>query len=373
MKIVSTDLIIDSPEQIVHLARLALSGRRQDVLLFIRRLVRRYRISSPRLAEQLSGLLREVPNSQSPLRGETVAAIPVDSDTRLQLARPEYPVQIEVEPIWTDAVRQSLEQIIFERTNEADLYAVGLHPTRTALFTGPPGVGKTLAARWIATNLDRPLMVLELSAVMSSFLGRTGANVRNIFDYAKTVNCVLLLDELDAIAKRRDDVVEIGELKRLVTVLLQGIDDWPASGILLAATNHQELLDPAVWRRFEAVVEFPMPNYEQIKQAISTFGGAVDSETQEVLPALAHAFEGNSYSDIELELLRARRESVIHQEPLNSVLHKLILARVGRLKRSQRAKLGLALTKIGYSQRKAHELTGVSRDTLRRASRTAKF
>ena len=166
-------------------------------------------------------------------------AIPVDIDTRLQLARPEYPVELDIEPVWTDSIRQKLEQIIFERHQEKDLYAAGLHPTRTALFTGPPGVGKTLAARWIAKKLDRPLIVLELSAVMSSFLGRTGSNIRNIFDYAKGVNCVLLLDELDAVAKRRDDAVEIGELKRLVTVLLQGIDDWPPTGILLAATNHQ--------------------------------------------------------------------------------------------------------------------------------------
>ena len=94
---------------------------------------------------------------------------------------------------------------------------------------------------------------------MSSFLGRTGNNVRNVLDFAKGVSCVFLLDEFDAIAKRRDDAVEVGELKRLVTVLLQEIDQWPASGLLIAATNHYNLLDPAVWRRFELVVGFPMP------------------------------------------------------------------------------------------------------------------
>lgn len=360
----------ESSKDLVQLARLALTGRKQDVQLYVRRLIRRYRISLPGIANELSNLLRDVPVSQSPLRNESVNAIPVDVDTRLQLARPEYPVELDIEPVWTDSIRQKLEQIIFERNHEKDLYAAGLHPTRTALFTGPPGVGKTLAARWIANKLDRPLIVLELSAVMSSFLGRTGSNIRNIFDYAKGVNCILLLDELDAVAKRRDDAVEIGELKRLVTVLLQGIDDWPPSGILLAATNHQELLDPAVWRRFEVVVEFTMPSHEQIQQAVDLFLGPVDDETGDLVEAISYAFEGSSYNDIELALLRARRQAVIGQEPLRLVLDKMIHERVEGLPRRKRASLALALTKIGYSQRKAHELTGVSRDTMRKASHT---
>jgi len=360
----------ESSRDLVQLARLALTGRKQDIQLYIRRLVRRYRISFPLVADELSGLLREVPSAQSPFRSESINAIPVDIDTRLQLARPEYPVDLDIEPVWTDSIDKKLNQIIFEREHEKDLYAAGLHPTRTALFTGPPGVGKTLAAKWIAKKLDRPLIVLELSAVMSSFLGRTGANIRNIFDYAKGINCVLLLDELDAVAKRRDDAVEIGELKRLVTVLLQGIDDWPTTGILLAATNHQELLDPAVWRRFESIVEFSIPARHQIQQAVNLFLGPVDSEAAELVHALSYAFEGSSYNDIELALLRARREAIIGQEPLHSILDTLIHERVAQLPRRKRASLAMELTKIGYSQRKAHDLTGVSRDTLRRASQT---
>src|SRR5882762_3286256 len=124
-------------KDLVQLARLALTGRKQDVQLYIRRLIRRYRLSFPGIADELSGLLRDVPMNQSPLRSESVNAIPVDVDTRLQLARPEYPVELDIEPVWTDSIRQRLEQIIFERNHENDLYAAGLHPTRTALFTGP--------------------------------------------------------------------------------------------------------------------------------------------------------------------------------------------------------------------------------------------
>lgn len=149
------------------------------------------------------------------------------------------------------------------------------------VFTGPPGVGKTLAARWLAVQLHRPLLILDLASVMSSFLGRTGSNLRNVMDYAKSVECVLLLDEFDAIAKRRDDNGEIGELKRLVTVLLQEIDDWPVGGLLVAATNHGSLLDPAAWRRFEVQIDFPLPNREQAILAIHTFLHSDDRSTRE--------------------------------------------------------------------------------------------
>src|SRR5690606_32775240 len=107
---------------------------------------------------------------------------------------------------------------------------------------------------------NRPLLILDLASVMSSYLGRTGTNLRHVLDYAKSLDCVLLLDELDAIAKRRDDRGEIGELKRLVTVLLQQIDDWPPKSLLIAATNHADLLDPALWRRFDVTLEFPIPD-----------------------------------------------------------------------------------------------------------------
>jgi SpoVK/Ycf46/Vps4 family AAA+-type ATPase len=128
--------------------------------------------------------------------------------------------------------QRALDQILSERRREEELFKQGLSPTRSIIFTGPPGVGKTLAARWVARELQRPLLTLDLSAVMSSFLGRTGANVRHVLDYAKTVNGVLLLDELDSIAKRRDDATDVRELKLLVTVLLQEIDDGPATGLL---------------------------------------------------------------------------------------------------------------------------------------------
>ena len=258
------------PEELVQFARLALTGRPQDVQTYVRRLARRYRLSLPVVASRLTELLQESPTRSSPLRREATAPLPVDLETRLQLLRVENSPMLDVEPVWDASVKASLDQILCERLRERELIKQGLSPTRSIIFTGPPGVGKTLAARWVARELNRPLLTLDLSAVMSSFLGRTGANVRHVLDYAKGIDGVLLLDELDAIAKRRDDATDVGELKRLVTVLLQEIDDWPPTGLLIAATNHSDLLDPAVWRRFEMRIEFPMPNDEAVRLAIQS-------------------------------------------------------------------------------------------------------
>ena len=136
------------------------------------------------------------------------------------MVRLEHVTELLVEPIFSTAAKTALTQLVQERTKPDRLTTRGLAPTRSALFVGPPGVGKTLAARWLAKEINKPLLILDLSAVMSSFLGKTGNNLRQVLDYAKSEDCILFLDEIDAAAKRRDDNTEIGELKRLVTVLL---------------------------------------------------------------------------------------------------------------------------------------------------------
>jgi SpoVK/Ycf46/Vps4 family AAA+-type ATPase len=356
-------------EEIVQIARLAMTGRPQDVQTYIRRLARRYQAKMPEVAAQLMDLLRQTPTRQSPLRREASAPVPVDLESRLQLLRIEETPTLETEPIWEDSVGRDLDQIISERRRDEELLKQGLSPTRSIIFTGPPGVGKTLAARWIARELRRPLLTLDLSAVMSSYLGRTGANVRHVLDYAKGVTGVLLLDELDSIAKRRDDATDVGELKRLVTVLLQEIDDWPATGLLIAATNHAELLDPAVWRRFEMKVDFPIPGEAAVRKAIEAFIGPSKAPGS-WKDVLALTLRGLSYSDIERELMQARRASVTRRIPIEAALGELVQNRMDPLPRRERGQIALWLTEAGISQRQVHELTGVSRDTIRKKTKS---
>lgn len=353
-------------EDFMTLARLALSGKAQDVSLFLAKTARRLREADPDASEKLSAMLRSTTSRSSALRKEAGIPVPVDADSRLSLLRVEEGGEA-LKPVFTQVVESQISGLVRERQNIDRLLSSGLTPTRSALFVGPPGVGKTMSARWIAGQLGLPLFILDLSAVMSSFLGRTGNNVRAVLDYAKRQNCVLLLDELDAIAKRRDDATEVGELKRLVTVLLQEIDEWPTNGILLAATNHPELLDPAVWRRFDMLVTFPKPARDEVSAAIRSFFGPEEKAADEWADVLSIVLSESSFSDIEKRVTSIRRASVLDDLSLDAEIQRFIKERVEALPRAETMKLAERLAEIpSISQRTASDITGVSRVTIRK-------
>lgn len=342
-----------------------MTGRSQDVQAYVRRIARRVQAQNGSLAQKLGELAAQAPSQNSPLRDATMPMMPVDADSRLRLLRHEFPVHLEREVVLRADIKSVLDQILAERRRAGELAELGIAPTRSLLLAGPPGVGKTMTARWLAAELGKPLLTLDLSAVMSSFLGRTGGNLRNVLDYAKGTDSVLLLDEFDAIAKRRDDGTEVGELKRLVTVLLQEVDDWPATGLLIAATNHGDLLDPAAWRRFDHVLTYPLPTIQELR----AFMDRAMAEWGEVPPHTAEAtalmLQGKSFSDAARLLNQARRWAFIGDASPAAALEHAIQQLVVDRPLAGRKAAALALRKAGVADRQIQRLTGVARDTLR--------
>lgn len=363
----------DAKADLVRLARLALAEQTDDVRLFVARLVRRYRASEPELAEQMDLFLRsKAHRSSGPLRKATPIAAPtheppVDDESRLSLLKVFRDSKDQQQPLLSVEIEDSLNQLIQERHQSARLASSGLNPTRSAIFVGPPGVGKTLTARWVAAKLGVPLYVLDLTAVMSSLLGRSGTNLRAALDFAKRSPCVLLLDEIDAIAKRRSDESDVGELKRLVTVILQEVDEWPVTGLLLAATNHPELIDSALWRRFDLVIEFKMPDPAAVKAAVKRFLGPDLPLFARWIDVLTAAFAGKSFSDIERDLQRFRRALALGTGSDAELIQDFIKSRVVSLERQARIELAVMLAKESrLSQHSVSDITGVSRDTIRK-------
>ena len=249
------------------------------------------------------------------------------------------------------------------KTRSGSRYGTGFE----AITTQKAAQLRALTARWLASQLGVPLYVLDLTAVMSSLLGRSGSNLRAALDFAKRSPCVLLLDEIDAIAKRRSDDTDIGELKRLVTVILQEVDEWPATGLLLAATNHAELIDPALWRRFDLVINFKAPEMPAVKQAIKRFLGPDYALFGRWIDILTFAFNGESFSDIERDLQRFRRAVALGTASDADLIEEFVKSRALVLERQGRIDLAVLLAKqTRLSQHTISDITGVSRDTIRK-------
>ena len=211
------------------------------------------------------------PMAEMTFYAQNVQATPKDKDSTLELVEILHPKVRFANVALPDKTQEMLQQIIEEQKKANDLMAKGVIPTNRILFCGPPGCGKTLTANVLAGEIGIPVAYVKLDGLVSSYLGQTGTNIRKIFEYVKNKRIMLFLDEFDAIAKKRDDAHELGELKRVVTTFLQNMDAMPANVFLVAATNHHHLLDPAIWRRFNTSILLELPNDKQRELIISRF------------------------------------------------------------------------------------------------------
>jgi SpoVK/Ycf46/Vps4 family AAA+-type ATPase len=225
-------------------------------------------------------------------------------------------------------------------------------------------VGKTMTARWLAQSLHLPLLSLDLSSVVSSYLGTSGRNIKSVLDYAKSGQCVLLLDEFDAIAKRRDDDSDIGELKRIVNVILVELDRWPDTSLLIAATNHPQLLDLAVERRFDRSLVLSIPDNQQRRAILDHLAASVGPFDGDILALVAELTSGMTGSDLTRFWSLAYRRSVLNDSAVaDEVLGEF--ARHVENSGSARDQLFLAMRDtLKMSNRQIAALTGVSHPTV---------
>jgi SpoVK/Ycf46/Vps4 family AAA+-type ATPase len=227
--------------------------------------------------------------------------------------------------------------------------------------------------------LNLPLYLARLDGLISSFLGSTAKNIRSVFEFAARMPCVLLLDEFDAIAKLRDDQQELGELKRVVNSFIQSVDTLGSHVILITATNHEQLLDPAVWRRFQYLLRVDLPGLEQREAFWKLFSGELTWSPKQ-LKALADLSEGFSVAAIEGAANRVRQQVITRRAEPSLRSAAMALSSLARGEASAKGVLSQgnlddaqALSKILrkrnpqiYSLTVVGEIAGVSTATMSR-------
>lgn len=257
---------------------------------------------------------RVVPSVASSFSGEALGPRvlpPVDKETGAPLAEIHFPPEKPDPPVLADELASAVARVVEEWAHVDQLTAIGAAPPRTCMLFGKPGTGKTKLAYYIGDRLGIPIVLARLDGLISSFLGTTARNIGALFQFANRYQCLLLLDEFDALAKLRDDPQEVGEIKRVVNTLLQNIDKRAAHGFTMAITNHEALLDPAVWRRFEVRIVVPVPEYAERRKILELYLQPLPVEIS-ALTFLAWLSQGLTGSDLESMARSIKRFTTIH-------------------------------------------------------------
>ena len=214
-------------------------------------------------------------------------------------------------------VRDELRRVIEEHLRGDLLRSYGMSPRHRLLLVGPPGNGKTSVAHGLAHDLMVPLLVVRYEGLIGSYLGETASRLRKVFDYARQRACVLFLDEFDTVGKERGDIHETGEIKRVVSTLLLQMDQLPAHVVIVTATNHAELLDRAVWRRFETRLHLPPPRPSEAAAFLGRLFANFKLASGFKTTALSRHLSGATFSEIEDLFRDIARRAVLDSAELD--------------------------------------------------------
>jgi SpoVK/Ycf46/Vps4 family AAA+-type ATPase len=329
----------------------ALNHDQTKVINFTKQLIKKLETDNEqRVAKKFLNLLESKSKTALvAMSSKNEIQIPVDSESRNALADIIYPSENNIEVVLSRRNENNLQSYINSYKNADKLNSLGLGISNTLLLHGPPGCGKTKCAYLIAKEINLPLVVARLDSIISSYLGTTAKNIRSLFEFAQQTPCVLFLDEFDAIAKARDDHNELGELKRVVNSLIQNIDAMSPDSLLIAATNHESLLDTAVWRRFGYSLKIEIPDYEATSKLISLFLGDLIKLNEKDKSILTLFFSGLSGATIEEVIKRSLRDSIIHNiEPNISIFFDSIFDIKNTQKVSENDNRALTTLKVQY-------------------------
>lgn len=242
---------------------------------------------------------RPIPVTQP--RGELAALLSVS-----------YPSTRMADLVLQPDVRGHLDRVILEQRQHDALRAHGFRPMRRLLLVGPPGTGKTMTASALAGELHLPLFLIRLDGLITKFMGETAAKLRLVFDALSETRGVYLFDEVDALGGERARSNDVGEIRRVLNSFLQFLEQDESDSLLIAATNHPAMLDQAMFRRFDAVINYPLPSSEVARALIKNRLASVRL-SRIAWTKVDSVAEGLSHAEITLAAERAAKDAILHK------------------------------------------------------------
>lgn len=262
-----------------------------------------------RFAQELRELIDEARSSAPSSRSRVVAVAQPRGELAGLLAA-SYPATRMADMVLETPVKKSLDRVILEQRQQDNLREHGFAPLRRLLLVGPPGTGKTMTASALAGELGLPLLLIRLDGLITKYMGETAAKLRLVFEAMQETRGVYLFDEVDALGGARAQSNDVGEIRRVLNSFLQFLEQDQSNSMLVAATNHPQLLDRALFRRFDSVIEYPLPS-PQVVRAIIKNRLATVRLGRISWSTVVQAAEGLSHAEITLAAERAAKDTIL--------------------------------------------------------------